>query len=120
MPKLPEHKRRDQQLNFSLTRDEITRLRCRASEAGMRLLDFGRIQLLREDGNAGPAVVGTDGCEACSDSRERRRVGNALIRIGNNLNQIARRLHSRGEPAPATLEPLLIEARELIRREFGR
>lgn len=120
MPKLPEDKRRDQQLNFSLTRDELTRLRRRADQAGMRLLDFGRILLLREGGDAGALRAGSDGCEASPEARERRLLGTALIRVGNNLNQIARRLHSRDEPAPAALEPLLTEIRALINREHTR
>ena len=39
-----------------------------------------------------------------------------LSRIGNNLNQIARRMNTFHQPAPAGLEPLLAEIRALINR----
>lgn len=84
MPRPTSKNRRDQQLNFSLTRDELTALRRRADAAGMHLVDFGRDLLLR--------------------------------RLGNNLNQIARRLNTREEPAPPSLEPLLREIRILLNR----
>ena len=44
-PKIAE--RRDCQLNFSLTRTELTTLRERAAVADMHLIDYGRAQLLR-------------------------------------------------------------------------
>jgi hypothetical protein len=42
----------------------------------------------------------------------------ALIRAGSNLNQMMRHLHRTGEPAPADLEPLLIDIRQIIERGF--
>jgi hypothetical protein len=39
-----------------------------------------------------------------------------LSRIGNNLNQIARRLHQLDLAAPAALEAVLEEIRALIRK----
>jgi DNA polymerase III delta subunit len=37
-----------------------------------------------------------------------------LSRIGNNLNQIARRLNELALPAPEALEPLLAEIRRIL------
>ncbi len=42
---------------------------------------------------------------------------NALSRIGNNLNQITRRLNTLDLPAPPSLEPLLREIRRLVGSE---
>ena len=119
MARPPANIRRDRQLNFSLTGDELTRLRDRAAAAGMHLVDYGRGLLLRRR-----APV------ACTCDLERAQVTGALTnaarllvhelrRLGNNLNQIARRLHGRAEPAPPTLEPLLREIRVLLNRGAG-
>jgi hypothetical protein len=40
-----------------------------------------------------------------------------LSRLGNNLNQIARKLNTLALPPPPTLEPLLQEIRALLTRE---
>lgn len=44
----------------------------------------------------------------------------ALSRIGNNLNQLTRRLNTLDMPAPPTLEPLLREIRRLVSSESRR
>lgn len=44
----------------------------------------------------------------------------ALSRLGNNLNQITRRLNTFSMPPPPSLEPLLHEIRSLVGREARR
>lgn len=116
MPRPNSKNRRDQQLNFSLTRDELTALRRRADAAGMHLVDFGRDLLLRR---RAPSTRGydTEMVEAEGTlARAARLLTGELRRLGNNLNQIARRLNTREEPAPPSLEPLLREIRILLNR----
>lgn len=102
---------RDRQLNLHLTQEEITAVRARASSAGMRLADYGRARVLAEEGRDAPASEG------------RGRVGMLFVlelkRIGNNLNQVARRLNGAPLPMlPPSLEPLLRDIRALIDREL--
>lgn len=116
MPRPPSNNRRDQQLNFSLTRDELTGLRSRADAAGMHLVEFGRDLLLRR---RAPSARQADP-ELADAQRVLTRAAQLLVhelrRLGNNLNQIARRLNSREETAPPSLEPLLREIRTLLNR----
>jgi hypothetical protein len=106
-----KREKRDQQFNIKLTLREIASVRARAGAARMRPVDFGRTQLL-------------------ADKPLRRAVSNAaphldtlfllqLSRVGNNLNQIARKFNQTGLCPPATLEVLLRDIRELIRKGSG-
>jgi hypothetical protein len=101
---------RDCQLNLHLTRIEIEAVRLRASSAGLRVADYGRALVL-DVRRAEPLIVA------------RPRVEIAFVlelrRLGNNLNQVARRLNSAPVPMlPASLEPLLRDIRALIEREL--
>ncbi len=122
MPRPSSKIRRDQQLNFSLTRDELTGLRSRADAAGMHLVDFGRDLLLRR---RAPSVRHADHPDPDAATAQTALARAALLlvhelrRLGNNLNQIARRLNTREEPAPPSLEPLLREIRALLNRRAG-
>lgn len=108
----PQEKiRRDRQLNFSLTAPEFERLQARARAAGMRLVDYGRSLLLR--GGSAPAP------QQFEASVDDRLTYQQLRRLGNNLNQIARRLHAFNEPAPPSLEPLLRSIRTILARRGG-
>ena len=110
--------RRIHQLNFSLTGDELTALRCRADAASMHLVDFGRNLLLYPT-----ATVRRHAPEKAEAVRALTHAARLLVqelrRLGNNLNQIARHLHSHAEPAPPSLEPLLREIRALLNRGAG-
>ena len=103
--------RRDSQLNFSLTADELTTLKSRATAAGMHLVDYGRAMLLR-DHRRTTELPNPNG-EAL---RLQRLLHAQLSRLGNNLNQIARRLNSGGETVPMSLPILLDEIRCALRR----
>lgn len=103
-----ENNKRDRQLNVSLTAQEFERLQRRARTAGMRLVDYGRWLLLR--GAAAPAP------QHPQASVEDRLTYQQLRRLGNNLNQIARRLHAFNESAPPSLEPLLHSIRTILAR----
>jgi hypothetical protein len=98
------------QLNLGLTAHEHALLFRRAASAGMRPVDYARGRLFSEHFRRFPAPKAHHLDPLLLV---------ALSRIGNNLNQIARRLHLRAEPAPPTLALLLDELRQLLRREAG-
>lgn len=98
--------KRDRQFNIGLTAPEHDLLLSRAARAGMRPVDYGRARLFAEwrvNAQDVSAAAHLDPLFA-----------QQLIRLGNNLNQIARRLNLIGQPAPPALEPLLAEIRRLI------
>lgn len=108
-PKLAE--RRDCQLNFSLTRTELTTLRTRAEAADMHLVDYGRAQLLRS-----PKFVRAPEPDVLNGLRADRLVVLQLKRLGNLLNQLVRLCHGRDEPVPPALAPLLADLRAVLDR----
>lgn len=103
---------RDKQLNLSLTASELARIRQRAEAVGMRPVHFGRAMVLDE----GRRLIPKEGVEQNTP----RLLYMQLVRLGNNLNQLVRHLHSHGGPLPADLEPLLRDIRHLIIRNMPR
>jgi hypothetical protein len=99
---------RDMQLKLNLTAAEYECVVRRAQAAGMRPAHFGRAMVLKE--NAVHAV------NRPTLSNAERLNYLALSRVGNNLNQMVRRMHQTGEPAPADLEPLLVDIRQIVNR----
>jgi hypothetical protein len=97
---------RDQQLNLKLTRREFDWICARAARQAERPVDYARAQVLSErpirsfakQGHLDPLFLVH------------------LSRLGNNLNQIARRLHQVGIASPESLDALLAEIRSLIRK----
>jgi hypothetical protein len=102
-PKVKE--KRDKQLNLKITARELELLRARAAAAGVRPVDYGRARLFAE-WRATARQAATPHLDPLLIA--------ALSRIGNNLNQITRRLNTLDIPAPPSLEPLLREIRTLI------
>jgi mobilization protein NikA len=99
---------RDRQLKLNLTIAEYESLVARARAVGMRPVHFGRALLVNSD---------------CVTAQSRRAPSHieklnysALVRLGNNLNQMMRHLHQTGDPIPADLEPLLTDIRKVIAR----
>ena len=100
MGRPPKHETRDRQLNLSLTAREYSEVCCRATAAGMRPSEFGRMQIVSEralkrvhaiaHGQRDPAFL------------------LQLSRLGNNLNQITRRLHQLDIAAAARIAALLL------------
>lgn len=106
--KTDKKEKRDHQLNIKLTLREIDFVRARADAIRMRPVDYGRAQLL-----AGrPLPRGTSNAATHLDTLFLLQ----LSRIGNNLNQIARKFNQTGVCPPLGLESLLSEIRELIRK----
>jgi hypothetical protein len=103
---------RSHQLNLSLTARELESIKRRAAALGMRPVHFGRIMLL--DKNKHPTMK-----PETSDGNIDRLVYGQLARLGNNLNQIVRRLHQTGDPLPADLEPLLNDIRAILARRVS-
>jgi hypothetical protein len=100
--------KRDQQLNIKLTPREIASIRTRASAACLRPVDFGRAQLLADSS--------THHSSSASSSHLDTLLLLQLSRLGNNLNQIARKLNRTGLHPPAALDALLADIRDLIRK----
>lgn len=98
---------RDMQLKLNLTATEYECLVRRASAVGMRPSHFGRSLLSRNVAHAPPTR---------GPSNNERLNYLALSRLGNNLNQMIRHMYRTGERAPADLEPLLAEIRQIMDR----
>lgn len=99
---------RNQRLNLSLTVSELESIKRRAAALGMRPVHFGRAVLLAR--NTGPALKSDR-----NDNTQRLNYAQ-LVRLGNNLNQMVRRLHQTDDPLPPDLEPLLRDIRQIIER----
>lgn len=99
---------RDMRLKLNLTATEYECIVLRARAAGMRPTHYSRTAVLSTN------AAHTINQQALSNAE--RLNYHALCRLGNNLNQMVRRMHQTGEPAPADLEPLLADIREIINR----
>lgn len=108
MGRPPLEKKRDQQLNVSLTTDEFAEIYWRARKAGKRMVDYARWRLL---GGASQPVI-----PPSAQQRLDQALFAELRRLGNNLNQIARICHTTRSSPPPSLEPLLARIREAINR----
>ena len=98
---------RDRQFNVGLTAHEMEIVQRAARLAGMRPVDYGRARLLSRPGRiarTSEAVRHLDPLFLVQ-----------LSRIGNNLNQVARRLNDLALPEPEDLAPLLMEIRQILR-----
>ncbi|MCP3468701.1 MobC family plasmid mobilization relaxosome protein [Bradyrhizobium sp. CCGUVB1N3] len=96
---------------MSLTATEYETIVRRAAALGMRPVHFGRAILLSKERIAVPKSVPTD--------NGWRLLLVQLSRLGNNLNQLLKVLHTTGDPVPPDLEPLLKDIRSLIARVRG-
>lgn len=97
---------RNHQVNFSFTEAEIDLLRRRAHQAEMRLVDYGRLVLLRKSSMPTAAPV----------AQIDRVTYEQLKRLGNNLNQIARIVNATRSLPPRGLEELLRDIRLVLNR----
>lgn len=100
------HDPRNHQLNFSFTEAEIDLLRRRADQAQLRLVDYGRLVLLRKSSVPIAAPV----------AQIDRVTYEQLKRLGNNLNQIARIVNATRSLPPRGLEELLRDIRQVLNR----
>lgn len=99
---------RDLRLKLNFTAAEYECVVRRAQAAGMRPGHFGRMLVLDREAS--------QRANSRAPSNAERLTYHALSRVGSNLNQMVRRMHQTGEPAPADLEPLLADIREIINR----
>ena len=97
---------RDRQFNVGFTAAELAEVQRAARVAGMRPVDYGRAKLLSRSGRIARTEYSVRQLDPLLLVQ--------LSRIGNNLNQIARRLHELSLPAPQELEPLLAEIRSIL------
>src|SRR3984957_538277 len=104
---------RCKQLNLSLTEREFADIETRAAALGMRAVHFSRA-LLFETGRRSK----TTSKRRLQAQKERdnhyRLIHSQHVRLGNNLNQIARHANTVGGPVPPDLEPLLNDVRAII------
>jgi hypothetical protein len=107
MGRPPNKIKRDRQFNVGLTEREHALLLARAARAGMRPVDYGRARLL------GSATEQVEPFGAPAPHLDPLLLA-SLSRLGNNLNQVARRMNTFDLPAPPSLEPLLQLIRSLI------
>lgn len=105
-----KHELRDHQLNLALTQREMEVVRARAAAAGTPPVDYARRLLLQQ----------SQAAETSDQVRTERLLHEQLKRLGNNLNQVVRMQNLLRVPAPADLQPLLQEIRQLIARGFAR
>jgi hypothetical protein len=103
-----KYETRDRQLNLSLTTREYEGFVRRAQAVGLRPAHFHRALVLTTESGARPVLRAPSNIEKLNYS--------ALVRLGNNLNQMMRYLHQTGDPVPSDLEPLLIDIRQIIAR----
>lgn len=94
------------QLNISLTEAEDRLVRARAAALEMRLVDYGRLMLLRR----APRLHAPPAAHIDRITYEQ------LKRLGNNLNQIARVANATHQPPPPALEALLADIRAALGR----
>jgi hypothetical protein len=104
-PKLPFT--RDKQFNVGLTDDEFATLHRAARLAGMRPVDYARSLLLAKRLPTRRVAEATPHLDPLLLLE--------ISRIGNNLNQIARRLNELALPIPDELPGLLAEVRRILR-----
>jgi hypothetical protein len=100
--------KRDQQLNLKFTLRELAWIRARAETTGLRPVDYARRELLADRPARKDAPEASDHLDTLFLLQ--------LSRLGNNLNQIARKLHQFGGPLPSGLESLLADIRKTIAR----
>jgi hypothetical protein len=103
---------RYKQLNLSLTENELESIKRRAEAVGMRPVHFSRAVLLDQSRK----FAETRSPDDKATSSIARLIYTQLVRLGNNLNQLVRHLHTTGDPLPADLEPLLNDIRQIISR----
>lgn len=101
--------KRIRQLNLKLTAREHNWVCRRASAEGLPPVEFGRAQLLAERPVRAALSRGPGHLDPLFLSH--------LSRIGNNLNQMARKLHQLHMPPDSGLERLLEQIREIIGKE---
>jgi len=95
-------------LKLYFTATEYECLVRRAKAIGARPTHFGRMLVLDKE------VVPEPHLRTPSYAEKLNYL--ALSRVGSNLNQMMRHLHHTGDPAPADLEPLLRDIRQIIER----
>ena len=103
--------RREKQLNVKLTPREFDWALKRAVAARMKLAEFGRMQVLADRPLRSQTASGGEQLAPLLMAQ--------ISRVGNNLNQIARRFHQLGLVAPPELGEVLSELRALIRKVSG-
>lgn len=111
MARPPKREKRDRQLNLKLTEREHAWVCRRAEAVRMRLSEYARLQLLLDRPQRSNPEASTPHLAPLFLAH--------LSRIGNNLNQIARRLHQLDFAAPSALEAALEEVRAFIKKASG-
>jgi Bacterial mobilisation protein (MobC) len=105
----PKHKlKRDRQFNMSLTAREHELLHTRAAACRMRPVDYGRARLFTDKRVGDAPTASRPHLDPLFYAH--------LSRLGNNLNQVARKMNAFGQPVPPDFDELLRDIRSLISR----
>jgi uncharacterized protein (DUF1778 family) len=106
-PKLNDNERRDDVVSFRLTETEAAGLEEAAAKAGLSLSDYARacalkntVRIVSDRKKADPELL------------------RLLLAIGNNLNQIARKLNAT-DRTPANLDDAIAVFNAFMRDQFG-
>lgn len=106
-PRKRLHERLDTRLDVRMTTEQRARYERTAAAFGMSASEW-----LRRVGDGEPPPP------ALADRQQTAVVATALIRLGNNLNQIARHMNA-GRAAPPDLGPLLARINAELDRLYG-
>ena len=115
-PRIDDALRRSEQLGIRLTQAEQIAVRAAAKRAGMSPVDWVRQVALEAAAAPSPGPT--------ADERDRRKrwlsMWRQLVRVGVNLNQVARQLNAGDPVAGDAVRRALDEVREVIDTELSR
>jgi hypothetical protein len=100
-----QREKRDRQMNLKFTVQERAWIDARAAKTQLEPFEYARAQVLAEK----PVPT-----RRASPHHLDPLFLTHLSRVGNNLNQIARKMHALNIPPPPSLENLLSTVRELL------
>jgi hypothetical protein len=113
MPRTPSHNPRELRLSFRCTEQEATRLKNAARKSHLSLSDFVRARMLKARKSRKQAAQFSDLPTEDTGARE---LAHQVHKIGVNLNQIARLMHTFQAPPPEELSDVLKQIRVYVRQ----
>ena len=112
MPRRPSANPRDRLLNFRCTDKEARRVQSLAKKSRVSVSDFVRSRVLKAR-KSRKQLAPFVNVEEDNGARE---LAHQVHKVGVNLNQIARQMHTFQQPPPAELRELLKDIRDYVRQ----